>query len=70
MRARKMKAGKLTCDVCGKPHATLGSYGDRDSESQMWWMCLKCFGKADDLAAKQDRWPDARDFKAVKEAMR
>lgn len=59
---------KLTCDVCAKLCATLGSYGDRyDGE---WWVCLRCFAKADELAAKADRWPDARDFKTVKEEMR
>lgn len=56
---------KLTCDVCGKRHKTLGSYGDDD-----WWMCLECFEKADELAAKDDRWPDERDFKAVKDELK
>jgi hypothetical protein len=63
-----MSQKKLTCDICGKLYETLGSYGNHTDDE--WWMCLKCFGKADELAAKEDRWPDARDFKTVKEEMR
>jgi hypothetical protein len=46
---------KLICDVCGKGFGTLGSYGD-----DHWWVCLKCFEKADALAALDERpWQDA-----------
>jgi hypothetical protein len=51
---------KLICDICGKAHETLGSYGDDN-----WWICLKCFEEADALAAEEDRWPDERDFKSL-----
>lgn len=55
---------KLKCDVCDKLYPTLGNYGDKE-----WWLCLKCFAKADALAAKDDRWPDERDFQIVKSKM-
>jgi hypothetical protein len=52
---------KLKCDVCEKLYTTLGNYGDKE-----WWLCFKCFAKADALAAKANRWPDERDFRMVK----
>lgn len=59
-------ARKLKCDLCGKLHATLGGYeDDGGSHDGSWWVCLKCFAKADKLAAKDDRWPDARDFRMI-----
>jgi hypothetical protein len=48
---------KLRCDVCGKRYETLGGYGD--SAPLGWWICLKCFGKADAIAEREDRWPEA-----------
>lgn len=53
----------LRCDVCGKPQPSLGGYGPG---CEGWWVCLKCFGKADAIAEKQDRWPNASDFQALK----
>jgi hypothetical protein len=64
MTARKRKRKKLTCDVCEKPFDTLGSYGGGDAEE--WWVCFKCFEKADAIAEKEDRWPDAGDFARLK----
>jgi hypothetical protein len=63
-----VKAGKLACDICGKLYGVLGSYGDHDDGG--WWVCLKCFAKADELAEKEDRWPNARDFERLKDGMR
>jgi hypothetical protein len=56
-----MADGKLLCDCCGKKFETLGSYGDRN-----WWVCDRCFDQADLLAARDDRWPDKRDFSLVR----
>lgn len=53
---------KLICDVCGKGFDTLSIYSD-----ERWAVCLHCFDKADARAVAQDRWPDARDFRALKE---
>jgi hypothetical protein len=55
------KSGKMKCDACGKLYEVLGRYGDCD-----WWVCWRCFDKADRLSYEEDRWPDIRDFEAVK----
>ena len=55
------KKGKLRCDICGKWYATLGCYGGQHG----WWICVKCFSQADKLAAKEDRWPDERDYQVL-----
>jgi hypothetical protein len=52
---------KLACDACGRLYETLGSYGD-----DRWFVCLRCFEKADAMAAKEDRWPSGRDFARLK----
>jgi hypothetical protein len=57
-------ARKLTCDVCGKRYETLGSYSNDDVP--WWWICGRCFTKADVIAASEDRWPDAKDFARLK----
>lgn len=59
---------KIPCNICGKKFATLGSYGDEinPTTGQRWWLCLQCFEKADALAALENRWPDARDFRHLK----
>jgi hypothetical protein len=59
---------KLRCDVCGKLYETLGGYGD--SAPPGWWICLKCFAKADAIAKREDRWPEPRDFEKVARARR
>jgi hypothetical protein len=56
------KKGRLNCSCCGKAHAWLGCYGD----DRTWWLCPKCFNAADKLSAKEDRWPDERDYRAIK----
>ena len=56
---------KMICDICGKAFPTLGRYGD-----DKWWVCLKCFDKADAMASACDRWPDARDFEKLKQKSR
>lgn len=53
----------MNCDICGKKFKTLGNYGDGDK----WWICLKCFDKADTRAFRDDRWPDARDFEYLRD---
>lgn len=55
---------KLTCDVCGHLYQTLGVYGDTED----WFVCLECFSKADAMAAKEDRWPDSKDFARLRES--
>lgn len=56
---------KLICGVCGKPHATLGAYGDKDV-SDGWWLCLECFGMADELAALENRSPEHKDYRKLR----
>ena len=53
---------KLSCDVCGKFCKTLGCYDD----SGKWWICLRCFSKADAMAEREDRWPDETDVARLK----
>jgi hypothetical protein len=53
---------KLACDVCGKFYESLGSYDDIGD----WWVCWRCFEKADVMAAREDRWPEAKDFTQLK----
>lgn len=67
-----MMVQKMKCDICRKSYESLGSYSDEKGPGYngRWWMCNKCFEKADELAAKNDRWPDARDFKKVRGKMR
>jgi hypothetical protein len=60
-----MVKGKLLCDVCDKPHDTLGTYPDCGEAS----VCMRCFGKADLLAYREDRWPNTDDLKRVREQM-
>jgi hypothetical protein len=61
MTTRTKKNG-LNCSCCGKFYTSLGCYGDDPT----WWLCLKCFDIADKLSYEEDRWPDERDFQAVK----
>ncbi len=49
-------SSKLSCRSCGRKFASLIRYRDDG-----WWVCNKCFESADALAAKDGRWPDARD---------
>lgn len=55
----------LICDICGKKFETLGGYGVED-----WWVCLKCFSKADACSELHDRWPNEEDFIQIKEEIR
>jgi hypothetical protein len=52
----------LRCDVCDKPKQVLACY----TESQKWWVCDRCFFKADLIAAteagRDNRWPCDEDF--------
>jgi hypothetical protein len=57
-RVPSKRGSKLPCDVCGKLSNTLGRY----SENSKWWVCHRCFEKADAIAEKADRWPDDNDF--------
>jgi hypothetical protein len=61
---------KLYCDICGKGKSTLGSYGYGGEDARQWWICLPCFGRADKLARRADRWPDERDYIKLKERYR
>lgn len=56
------RSNKLACDVCGTLHATLGSYDDENK----WFVCFRCFEKADAVAEKEDRWPNGNDFAQLK----
>lgn len=60
------RKNKLACSICEKGFATLGCYNDGGG----WWLCNKCFSKADALAARDDRWPDARDYIRLRETLR
>ena len=63
----RVSKGKVVCDVCGKGFATLGCYGEEKEKGKMWWLCFKCFNKADERSALEDEWPDARDYQHLKE---
>jgi hypothetical protein len=67
LAAKKLKirnqGPKLVCNVCRRSCETLGQYG-----VAKWWVCLRCFEAADRIAAKEDRWPDERDFLNLKRA--
>ena len=52
---------KLACDACGKPQKTLCTYDDF-----RWFVCMRCFEKADAMAAKEDRWPNHQDIVRLK----
>jgi hypothetical protein len=59
MRAARLgPRGTLLCDVCDKPHKTLGRY----TRSGQWAVCGRCFAKADAIAARKDHWPTDDDF--------
>ena len=59
-----MTVYKLTCDVCGKLYDTLGCYNEAGED---WFVCFRCFEIADAAAAKEDRWPNNKDFARLKE---
>jgi hypothetical protein len=50
---------KLLCDICKTPHEILVSNTLR---YPTWHVCGWCFEKVDALAAREGRWPEAKDF--------
>ena len=55
------KTPTIPCDCCAKPQTCL-----LQPSPDPWFVCNSCFEAADFLANHNNRWPDARDFLAIK----
>jgi hypothetical protein len=58
------KSKTLTCSICGKVSKNL--HGNTMLYPG-WWICMECFGEAEQLSAKEDRWPAKKDFEYLKQ---
>jgi hypothetical protein len=68
MMKHETKGNKLKCDICGKYYKTLGGYTEPAvAPGEDWWVCLKCFEKADAMAEKEDCWPNEVHFRRLQE---
>ena len=62
----QLSVSKLNCSICGRSSRNLGLSTNTELYPE-WLVCNRCFEIADKLAEQEDRWPDRRDFKKLKE---
>jgi hypothetical protein len=55
---------KLRCHICNKLSLYLACHSD---ERPRWMICFPCFERADRLAKAEDRWPDERDYRKLRD---